>query len=144
MPKKSPNSKKKEKQEQSPSNSRSIPDLLKQFHMQTFQHEWKTIVFSFIVGLFLMGILYIGGDSLRLLDELEMKKQERVLLQEKIDKWEAIVSARPDYRDGYFTLALLYYQSGDRQNAEQNLLHVKTLDPQFENTKILEETFQGR
>lgn len=144
MPKKSPSSKKKEKQEQSPSNSRSFTDLGRRFHVHVFRNEWKTIVFSFVMGVLVMGIIFIAVDILQALDTLEMKKQERVVLEEEIGKWEKIVSEHPDYRDGYFKLALLYYQSGKRAKAEENLIVVKNIDPQFTKAKILEERLKGR
>lgn len=119
----------------SPSNSRNIPESV----LHKIQREWKVVGFSFLIGILLTAILFFAYDSFTIIDSLEMEKQRRVVVLEEIAEWERVIIAYPDYRDGYFKLALLYYQIGNRQKARGNISEALRIDPQFENGKILQE-----
>lgn len=121
--------------EKSPRNPRIFTEQV----LQYLNKDWKVIVYSFIIGVMIMGILFFAYDSLTLFDELEMKKQERVIVLEEIAAWERVMNVFPDYRDGYFKLALLYYQLGNRQKAKENLEDTLHIDPLHTEGNILKE-----
>lgn len=45
--------------------------------------------------------------------------------------WEAVTKERPEYRDGYFMLALLEYRMGRKKEASQNVSKALKIDPNF-------------
>lgn len=56
--------------------------------------------------------------------------------------WQAIVDARPDYRDGYVRLTLLAYQLGKQSEAKSYLDTIRHLDPNYQGLKALEDLFK--
>ncbi len=74
-------------------------------------------------------------------EELWLRYQEEnpQELQKLVEKWERVVSETPTYRDGYLHLALYYFKLGNRQKAQENLQKALELDPNYEETRELEE-----
>ncbi len=64
------------------------------------------------------------------------KIRERILEPEKIgedvEKWRRILDERPDYRDGYLKLAVLYWRMGDEVQSKKNLEEALNLDPNYD------------
>jgi tetratricopeptide (TPR) repeat protein len=60
-------------------------------------------------------------------------------IKELIKYWEKVVAEKPDYRDGYFQLALLYYKLYNNEKAKEYLEQSLILDPNFEPAKELKE-----
>lgn len=75
------------------------------------------------------------------LDELWLRWQEKKPeeVEKLIAEWEAIISEKPDYRDGYLQLALLHYKLYENEKAKEYLQKALELDPNFEPTKELEK-----
>jgi tetratricopeptide (TPR) repeat protein len=71
--------------------------------------------------------------------DLEIKRQK---IQQQISFWQENIRKYPDYRDGYFQLALLEYQLGDIQSAQSYLNKVESLDPNFQEAYQLEKLLQ--
>lgn len=59
-------------------------------------------------------------------------------LKKQIIRWEEIIAARPDYRDGYYALATLEYQMGNTEKSKKYLGVVKRLDPNYPEITELE------
>jgi len=53
-------------------------------------------------------------------------------IQRLIDAWEKIVEEKPNYRDGYLQLAVLYYKIYENGKAKEYLNKALEIDPNFE------------
>jgi tetratricopeptide (TPR) repeat protein len=77
-----------------------------------------------------------GDDNIR--SELEFvslllsKPRE---IESEILKWEKITIEKPNYRDGFFRLAVLYYQTFNKDLAKKYVEKTLSLDPNFEPAK---------
>ena len=65
-----------------------------------------------------------------------MKNERREVVKD-LNYWNNQVIDKPNYRDGYFKLALIYYQLGDNYNSEENLVKAMRLDPNFKEGILL-------
>lgn len=61
-------------------------------------------------------------------------------INQKIDKWKEIVGQKPQYRDGWLQLALLYWQIYQEDRARWSLEQALTIDPNFGPSYQLEQT----
>lgn len=130
----------------SPNNSRNIPDEVGSIWSKGasfMSREWKLMLGSFIIGLLLMAIFYVGIDIYVQRQILAIQNQKREALLSEIATWETIVSSHQDYRDGHFQLALLYYQIGDTQRAQESLRSTLYIDPNFQKAREFEKQFYG-
>lgn len=59
--------------------------------------------------------------------------------QETIYKWEQLTQERPNYRDGWVQLAVLYYKNGEKQKALLALQKAQEIDPNNESLSQIEE-----
>lgn len=64
--------------------------------------------------------------------------EQRSTVKQQIIYWEQIVAKYTDYRDGYFTLAVLEYQLGNKEKARDYLKKTLVLDPNFDEAKKFE------
>jgi len=71
------------------------------------------------------------------LEEIKKIKSQPAELRKEIQKWEKIVRDKPDYRDGYFQLAVLHYQLYENKKAKEYLEKTLAFDPNFEAGKEL-------
>ena len=64
------------------------------------------------------------------------KIKERILepeeIKEEIEKWQGFVGGKPDYRDGYLKLAVLYWRLGEEVRAKENLQKALEIDPNYD------------
>lgn len=51
--------------------------------------------------------------------------------------WQSIVALHPDYRDGYYMLALLAYKLGKYTETKTYLMKVQTIDPNYPGPETL-------
>lgn len=110
------------KKDQLPSNSRTITERLFNDHTVFF------LGISLIIGaIFIVGYDFYGKFTIQ-----EQIRDERREVVEELNYWNQQIIEKPGFRDGYFKLALIYYQLGDYHNAEENLDKVMGLDPNFE------------
>lgn len=61
----------------------------------------------------------------------QRKEQEMHDLAAQKMQWESIVSAYPDYRDAYYTLAVIEYRLGDQGKAKTYVQKTLQIDPNF-------------
>ena len=73
-----------------------------------------------------------GIDLTGHIAKLQTIRNERSELRQEIGYWEQIIIKHPDYRDGYFKLALLEYQLGEKDKARQYVEKTLTIDPNYQ------------
>jgi tetratricopeptide (TPR) repeat protein len=112
-----------------PSNSRIIPEKFVSDHLVFF--------IGFIC--ILLAILIVSLDLYTNYKEQRQLAYQKVKVDQDLKFWQNEVKENPDYRDGYFSLALLYYQLKDIKNASRNLDKAMNIDPNFEQGKQLRE-----
>ncbi len=118
---------------QLPSNSRIIPEKLLSDH----------IVFLGGILCILLAILIV---SLNLYTNYERQKElakEQIKVLNELAYWQNEIKIKPDYRDGYFRLAILNYQLKDFDKANENLEKTMNLDPNFEKGRELRSLLEN-
>lgn len=123
----------KSKPQQLPNNYRFIPERL------------SGDGFAFLVGVLfiLASILVVGLDLYKNYQENVNLKAEKTKVNNDLKTWEKVVSQKPNYRDGYFKLAIIYYQLKDLDKAKENLDKAFELDPNFEKGRELESILEN-
>lgn len=98
----------------------------------------KTSLIWFLTSILLIPIGFVGANTYSAYKEREVILKEREKITKEIAFWQEVVQKHSGYRDGYFTLALLEYQLGDRKKAQEYVKKTLILDPNFERGRILE------
>jgi tetratricopeptide (TPR) repeat protein len=70
--------------------------------------------------------------------------EKRQNLQSKINFWQSVWQKYPGYKDAYFQAAILEYQLGDLQQAQNYNQKALLLDPNFENAIKLEDSLNKK
>lgn len=70
---------------------------------------------------------------------LKEAKEEPQKTCQEIAFWEKAIQEKPDYRDAYFQLAVLYSQLSQKEKAREYLQKTLKLDPNFEAGKKLDK-----
>lgn len=118
--------------QKSPNNNRSNPDK-QRFSLELgFLKEWRVVTASFLLGIMLMVVAFLAIGSYLLYSQLQLEKEKRLELEAQASEWEQVVSRAPDYRDGHYNLAILYYQLRERDLAMQHLNEALEIDPNFQ------------
>lgn len=78
-----------------------------------------------------MLIIFLAADSYRLYEDVSFQKEKREAIFEDIARWEDVVKNYPDYRDGYYSLSLLYFRIKDKKKALFYLDRALEIDPNF-------------
>ena len=112
-----------------PSNSRTITDKLVNDHS----------VFFIGITCIAIAIVLVSYDFYNNLIKQEAVYEARGKVIEDLNFWNREVIEKPNYRDGYFNLALIYFQLGDIKNSSLNLEKALSLDPNFEEGKSFRE-----
>lgn len=84
-----------------------------------------------------MAIIIVGKDIELNTQRLQVTRLQRNIAETQLAKWQKIVKQFPGYRDGYYQLALLEEQVGDKQSAYQAAQQSLQIDPGFEPGKAL-------
>ncbi|MBI4097412.1 MAG: hypothetical protein HY426_00045 [Candidatus Levybacteria bacterium] len=124
---------KKAKPKQFPSNYRSIPERL---------NRDKTVFFVGFLAI-LLAILIISLDLYSNFTTQKKLNEERISVINQMSFWESEIRKRPDYRDAYFSLALLSFRLRDMDSARRNLNEALRLDPNFEKGRELEKLLEN-
>lgn len=64
--------------------------------------------------------------------------------RETIYKWEQLMQERPNYRDGWVQLAVLYYKRGETSKALTALQKAREIDPNNESLSQIEELWSNQ
>lgn len=100
-----------------------------------------------IVVLFMVLFAFIGFagvQAYRHYQEKEKVLSERKEVLAKISYWQNVVIEKKGYRDGYFQLAVLWYQLGQNAKAQTYLSQALKLDPNFEEGRKLEKVLSSK
>lgn len=120
------------KAKQLPSNSRIIPEI-----------SGDSIVF--VIGLFCIigAILVLSLSVYSGYREKERLSAEKTRLTREADFWQKQINMRPNYRDAYFSLALIQYRLKDLNLSKENLDKALTLDPNFSEGRDLQKLLES-
>lgn len=115
--------------------SRTIPESV-----LAFVRDEKYVLLASLSGVFffclmLYMIVQLSG-SLQIQKRVEVERAR--VVSDRVF-WEAVTKERPEYRDGYFMLALLEYRMGRKQEAKKNVSKALEIDPNFREGRELEE-----
>lgn len=124
---------KKGKPQKFPRNYRIIPE------------SWSKDEVAFFAGavLILIAILVVTFNLfLNLNDENKLANKKIKLTRQEIF-WKEQVKVHPDFRDAYFSLALVEYQLNNLAEAKINLDKALVLDPNFKEGKELKSKLSG-
>ena len=115
---------------QFPSISRFIPDL----SITSVRRVFVSPAFYFHLTsiIVLVAIAYQGSMLLQTWRTFSTVKQEEAKLYQEVSYWQDITKKFANYRDGYFSLAVLYYRLGNDLKAKENIEKVLSIDPRFE------------
>ncbi|MBI4084719.1 MAG: hypothetical protein HY431_02335 [Candidatus Levybacteria bacterium] len=125
---------------QFPNISRSITEL-PGFSFLSMLDRW--VIVGFISGILLMGIIITGVNLWQNSEALVKLRQERARYLQEIAYWKRVVDQYEGYRDGYFKLALLTYQLGEKALARSYLQKAMELDPNFVEGKAFAQKLGG-
>lgn len=112
-----------------PSNSRSIPERLNS----------DEIVFLVGTIAVLLAMFVVSMDLYTTFNKQHGLVQEKNKVIREIAFWENEVKVRPDYRDAYFSLALLSFRLKDVDASRKYLNKALEIDPNFEKGRELEK-----
>ena len=132
MPKKKKFYKKKHKKDvkkELPKNSRIITEKLINDHS----------IFFLGIVIIIIAIIFLSFDFYNNFKKQEIIASQRSEVIKDLNFWNREVIEKPNYRDGYFSLSLIYYQLGDYKNSIDNLDKAMNIDPNFEEGKKLLE-----
>ncbi len=103
------------------------------------------LIIIFIISLLLLAAVVREGMIVQgQFKTMQIAEQKRETLLSDIAYWQSIVAKRTDYRDGYFQLAVLEYQLGDKQKASAYVQKTLTLDPNFTEGRKLERVLNNK
>ena len=96
---------------------------------------WAAIITCIIFVLLLFALF----DLFNAIKQKEWVKKEREAVISQVQYWQSVVKKYPDYRDGYYTLAVLSYRLKDIEYARGYLKKALELDPNFIEGRELEK-----
>jgi tetratricopeptide (TPR) repeat protein len=117
-----------------PRNYRRIPERLNS----------DEVVFFVGTIAILLATLILSLDLYSNIVEQKKLSGERTRVMSEVAFWQNEIKKYPDYRDGYFSLALLHYRLRDVEEARKNLNKALELDPNFEKGRELEKVLSSR
>lgn len=106
----------------------------------TLIHEEK-LLFAGIASavFFLLLVVFAAFQLSSSLTQQKEAKKEKERVKYEVVFWEKVVQLHPDYRDGYFMLAVLEYQLGEASQSKSFLSKAMEIDPNFTKGKELEQ-----
>lgn len=99
--------------------------------LQIRRHGLLYIV-AFVSLVLFAVVLIVGYQTYLNYQHKQALEQKRQQILSDISFWQGIVEKYPDYRDGYFELALLEYQIKDFAKAKAYTEKSLSIDPNFE------------
>ncbi|KKP94948.1 MAG: hypothetical protein US02_C0015G0014 [Candidatus Levybacteria bacterium GW2011_GWA2_36_13] len=94
-----------------------------------------------ILALFLI-FFFVALVTIDLTRNLIQRNNEITKMQKLTDQriyWQKIINTYPDFRDAYFSLAIIEYQLGNFEESSKYLEKVYEIDPNFEKGDFLKE-----
>ena len=87
--------------------------------------------------LILVGITFQGLLLKQNFKEYDKLQKEKLNLASELSYWQQLVKEYEDYRDAYFRIASLQFTLGKTDEAKKSLEKVLSLDPNFEEGRVL-------
>lgn len=113
-----------------PSISRFIPEaFLTSLRKTVTTPTFFMHLISFVVCL---AIVYQGSVLVKTWKKFSSLQTQEARLYQEVSYWQDVTTKFANYRDGYFSLAVLYYRLGNDAKAKENLEKVLSIDPRFE------------
>jgi len=124
----SPPMKKKNSKLKFPNISRRIPETIK---------KNKALILGLI--LILIATIVVAFDLTKNVIQRNKEVAKRQKLMEQKIYWQSTINAYPDFRDAYFSLAIIEYELGNFNDASRYLEKVYEIDPNFEKGDFLKK-----
>lgn len=99
-------------------------------------HSDHTVFFTGLIFI-TIAIIAVGLDLYSNYSTRKQLQAEKIKVTRELDYWEKEIREKPNFRDGYFSLALIYYQLKDFKTSSGYLDKAMALDPSFEKGKEL-------
>lgn len=112
-----------------PSIYQIFPEASLRFPGKTFLS--KVFLLNFLSVFILMAVLIQGNLLFNNWKNLRESDRKKALLGREIVYWQEVLQKYTNYRDGYYSLALLYYKQGNLEKARQMANKTLDLDPNF-------------
>ncbi len=107
------------------------------------ENKWPLYLYVFAVcfvcGIILMGMLLVEKTIAQKYDQLQADKTTRASIEQQIVEWKGILQKYPDYRDGYYHLAVLEYELGNKPAAQIYNQQALDIDPNYTPSRQLEK-----
>ncbi len=117
-----------------PSISRFIPEFTFRFKRNdSLPGNSIRLIFAIVIVAIVTEGIHLFID----LRNVKVTADDSITFAKQAAYWQMTEKKYPNYRDGYFQLALLAYRVGDNQKANEYLQQVETLDPNFEGVQLL-------
>lgn len=137
------NIKNKAKKQQSPSNSRTIPEsfmfAFSKISSSTFLKIYRGTLKVFIALSFLLAVAIVGLDldtNIKVKQSIDL---ERKKLTNELIFWESFIAKHKDYRDAYLQGSVLEYRLGNTPKAKMYAEKAFALDPNSQGGRKIEE-----
>lgn len=111
-----------------PNISRIFPEVIK---------KNKALTLGLI--LILIATIVVAFDLTKNVIQRNKEVAKRQKLIEQKTYWQNTINTYPDFRDAYFSLAIIEYQLGNISEASRYLEKVYEIDPNFEKGDFLKE-----
>lgn len=134
----------KKAREQLPRIFRSIPERPRKFSFREYLRERRlhTVALVTLSSCFLAAIVFTLPQIKQAQEQKQKVEKAYNLKMSEIKKWEAVVQKHRDYRDGYFKLAALEYEVGNKGKARLYSKKALYIDPNFEPAERLMNLLQ--
>jgi len=102
-------------------------------------HLWRWLIGLVIFAILALEIVQFGQQLYSSYNEAQLKQAQKQEIEAQIYKWEQVVVLHPNYRDGYFQLAILSYRLNRINETKMYLNKVFSLDPNYQPAREFEK-----
>lgn len=120
---------------QFPKNFRFIPEAYRTMLRRAFANTFFWSLFLIVVVLSAMAI--IVRDIAQNKADISHMQLQRLEKEKEVIAWQKRLAVYPEYRDGYYKLAEVYYELGNKKKAVEALNQSLSIDPEFSAAKLL-------
>jgi len=119
-----------------PNNLRFITE---HFVLKFIHKHRRSLLIGFTAILIILAISGVSIDLYRNYKVNQELMQERNKIEDQITFWQSVSGKYPNYRDGYFELALLNYRLKKLDKTQEYLNKALKVDPNFKEGRDLEQ-----
>lgn len=99
---------------------------------------WLILILSILTSLTATDQIPSAAKNTAILGASDSLAAEHAAVQNRYDYWQNVIRNHPDYRDGYYMVAVLAFQRGNIRESRMHLNKVKVLDPNYPGIAPLE------